>query len=157
MLWIDQEVQPSPFIHGLHYWFMLFGCLNVQWSRTSFSGYGYISKHFDKEIHRPAIFRFLLPYWWSKEKCTYNWSIGVVSWGVCGGHGGSTLLWVPWWLATHGRYKKHSKQMWPWWFTTHGRHKKNAVNKCYHGDLCSCITQRWPNKNSCYFTNKWCF
>ena len=34
---------------------------------------------------------------------------------------------------------KHSKQMLPWWLTTHGRYKTNAVNKCYHGDLYSCI------------------
>ena len=36
---------------------------------------------------------------------TYNWSIGVVPWGVSGGHGGSALLWVPRWLTTHGSCK----------------------------------------------------
>ena len=70
---------------------------------------------FDKKYVSQRLSSFKFPYCWSKEKCTYNWSIWIVSWGVCGGHGGSTLLWVPWWLATHGRYKT------------------NAVNKCYHG------------------------
>ena len=39
MLWIDQEVQPSPFTHRLHHWRILctFGMniVNMQWSRTS--------------------------------------------------------------------------------------------------------------------------
>ena len=48
MLWVDQEVQPSPFVHRLHYWLLLsiFGLsiVNVQWNKTdfqlfSFSGY----------------------------------------------------------------------------------------------------------------------
>ena len=72
---------------------------------------------FNKKFVSPRLSCFKFSYWWSKENCTYNWSIGIVSWGVCSSHSGSTLLWVPWWLATHGRYKT------------------NAVNKCYHGDL----------------------
>ena len=39
ILWIDQDMQPSPILHKLHHWFMLCTLgqyiVNMQWGRTS--------------------------------------------------------------------------------------------------------------------------